>query len=312
MSRNVRIFEVGPRDGLQNEPVRVALATKLAFIRGLVRSGLHDIEIGSFVRPDRIPQMRDSDQLYRRLSVPARVRLWSLVPNLLGLERARTAGAKAIAVFTAASDTFNINNTGMTIEKSLQQLVPVVAQAKDEGLQVRGYVSTVFGCPFEGRVPIKRVVRIVAALCKMGVHEVSLGDTIGVATPGDVDKILQSLISVVERGKLAVHFHDTRGTALANVVASLEQGIRCIDASAGGLGGCPYAPGATGNLATEDLVYMLNGMGLKTGVTLDVLAETSIQLAKKMRRPIVSRYVHAYLAQKRRTNRVRRQNVQNF
>ncbi len=303
ISRQVTVFEVGPRDGLQNETRPVALADKLAFVRGLVESGVREIELGSFVRADRVPQMSDTDAIYEKIAgheiEMGKTRSWSLVPNQKGLERAIQVGAKNIAVFTAASDTFNLKNTGMTIEHSFVEIAGLVKQAKRAGMKVRGYVSTAFGCPFEGAIPAKKALKVMERLAKLGVAQVSLGDTLGVATPKEIDDLVRPALrffGAAGAKKLAVHLHDTRGTALANALRSLEHGVTTIDSSAGGLGGCPFAPGATGNLATEDLVYMLHGMGVRTGVDLEKLCQTSLALAQKMGRPLASRYLMAFAA----------------
>jgi isopropylmalate/homocitrate/citramalate synthase len=296
--RKVTIFDVGPRDGLQNESRTLSLAMKLDYIRGLKQSGLSQIEAGAFVRPDRVPQMADSDQVFRSITEKSFVgpTYWALVPNRRGLERALEAGARAIGVFTAASESFNQRNIGMTIADSLAEIREVIREARKLKLQTRAYLSTVFGCPFEGEMPARRAVDAAQRLLDLGAHQVSLGDTIGVATPRGVDLVIPRLISRNPVSKIAVHFHDTRGTALANTLRSLEYGITKVDSSAGGLGGCPFAPAATGNLATEDLVYMLQGMQIETGVDLDRLCATSLRLHQSMGRPLSSRYLMAYAA----------------
>jgi hydroxymethylglutaryl-CoA lyase len=303
---NARIFEVGPRDGLQNEPRAVSLENKKTFIESLAEAGCADLEIGAFVRDDRVPQMKDSGKLLelansRRLKL-GKARAWVLVPNLHGLERALEAGAKNIAVFTAATDGFNRANVGMTVKESLAEFRPLISTARQEGLRVRGYVSTAFGCPFDGRVPPRQALSVVGKLLEFGAHEVSIGDTIGVAVPkgrGGVEEVFKPALNAWGVSKLAAHFHDTRGTALANALRALELGVRIFDSSAGGLGGCPFAPGATGNLATEDLVYMLENMGVKTGIDLQKLSESSLALARAMKRPISSRYLAAYASKNR-------------
>jgi hydroxymethylglutaryl-CoA lyase len=295
----VSVFDVGPRDGLQNEKRAVTLAQKLALVRGLVAAGVRDLELGAFVRADRVPQMADTDKIYRAMAsrklAMGKTRAWSLVPNRKGMERALAAGATHVAVFTAATDSFTRRNIGMTIEQSLVEFAHVAAMARDRGVRVRGYVSTAFGCPFEGKVAPAKPLRVIDRLLGLGVDQVSVGDTIGVATPNQVDDVMGPAIRAYGPDRLAVHFHDTRGTALANTLRALELGIRTVDASAGGLGGCPFAPGAAGNLATEDLVYMLDGMGIKTGIHLELLCRTSARLARAMKRPITSRYLQAYL-----------------
>ena len=297
--RRVTIFDVGPRDGLQNESRTISLALKLDYIRGLKQAGLAQIEAGAFVRPDRVPQMADSDQVFERVRTEkafAGPTYWALVPNRRGLERALASGARAIGVFTAASESFNQRNIGMTIADSLVEIREVLREARRLKLRTRAYLSTVFGCPFEGPMPARQAIDAAQRLLDLGAHQVSLGDTIGVATPKGVDGVLPRLLSKNPASKIAVHFHDTRGTALANTLRALEYGITNIDSSAGGLGGCPFAPAATGNLATEDLVYMLQGMGIATGVDLKRLCEASLRLVRAMDRPISSRYLAAYSA----------------
>lgn len=300
--RAVHLFEVGPRDGLQNESQILSLEDKLWFITGLIRAGIQDLEVGAFVRPDRVPQMADTALLYeaarkKRLLSSQKVRAWSLVPNEKGLERALEAGVTKIAVFTAATDAFARRNIGMSVDESLEVFRRMIQIAKSRSIQVRGYVSTAFGCPFEGKVPPKKALRVIEKLADLGVHQISIGDTIGVATPKQVDELMKPALRLIGPKKIAGHFHDTRGTALANALRSLEIGIRILDSSAGGLGGCPFAPSATGNLPTEDLVYMLNGMGVRTGIDLDELCRVSLELAHRMGRPLSSRCVQTYAAQ---------------
>lgn len=298
-SPQAHIFEVGPRDGLQNEARTVSVADKVQFIRRLASAGLRQIEAGAFVREDRVPQMADTPILYKELrGFSQTTQLYSLVPNQKGLERALAAGAKKLALFTAATDAFATRNIGMSIESSLNEFKEVVKLGKKAGVQFRGYVSTAFGCPFEGQVSAKQALRVIERLVKLGVEQVSVGDTIGVATPNQVDAIVRPAIKNFGAKKIALHLHDTRGTALANALRGWQLGVRTLDASAGGLGGCPFAPGATGNLATEDLVYMLEGMGVSTGVDLPKLCEASLFLARAMNRPISSRYLSAYVSKK--------------
>jgi hydroxymethylglutaryl-CoA lyase len=289
----VRVVEVGPRDGLQNEAVAVSVEERVAFCESLIAAGLQVVEVGAFVSPRWVPQMAGSDEVLRRLKGRSGVRLPVLVPNRKGFENARTAGARAIAVFTAASQTFNQRNTNATIEESFARFSEFLPEARRSGLWVRGYVSTCFGCPYEGPVDPARVVEVARRLVEEGCEEVSIGDTIGVAVPTQVTDLVGRLGEVIEVKRLAVHLHDTRGTALANVLAALQAGIAVVDSSAGGLGGCPYAPGAAGNLATEDLVYMMKGMGIATGIDVDAVAETSRALAGRLGRPPASRYVAA-------------------
>lgn len=296
---SVRIFEVGPRDGLQNEKKIVKTAAKVKFIHKLKAAGIRDIEVGAFVRKERVKQMADSAQVFKKLAPNAEeiFHTWCLVPNSKGLDAALAAGVKAIAIFSAASNTFNLKNIGMTIDQSLDQYRPLVARAKEAGCVVRGYVSTVFGCPFEGKITPTQALQVLDKVSALGVDQLSIGDTIGVATPFDVEQVVGPALRSFGDRRTAVHFHDTRGTALANALKSLELGVTTFDSSAGGLGGCPYAPGATGNLATEDLTYMLQGMGINTGIDLAALCEASLWLAKTMgKKTIPSRYLQAYVA----------------
>lgn len=277
LPRAVRVVEVGPRDGLQNEKALIPTEQKIQFINMLAEAGLPVVEATSFVSPRAIPQLSDASAVMAGLTRLPSTTYPVLVPNLKGMERALAAGVRAVAVFTAASESFTRHNINATIEESLANFRPVVALAQQEGVTVRGYISTVFGCPYEGSVDPLNVLRVAQELQKMDIDELSLGDTIGVATPNQVVDIIGLLVDdgAIPIGQLAVHFHDTRGTALANVLMALQLGISIVDSSAGGLGGCPYAPGAAGNLATEDLLYMLNGMGIYTGVDLDkVVAAT--------------------------------------
>lgn len=286
----VRVVEVGPRDGLQNEKTAILAATKIAFVNALTASGFQDVEVTSFVRPDRVPQLADAAEVFAGIAKPPNVRLWALVPNAKGLEAAQAAGARHVAVFTAASDGFNRANIGVGVDEALERIAPVVAAAKEAGLAVRGYISTVFGCPYDGAVDARRAAFVSRALLDAGCDELSLGDTIGVAVPSDVTRVLAAHDSAgVPRAKLALHLHDTRGTALANVMEGLREEITTFDASAGGLGGCPFAPGATGNLATEDLLYLLDGLGIETGVSMIAVAEASGIVAAAMGRTLPSR-----------------------
>lgn len=289
LPERVSIVEVGPRDGLQNEPASVPTAMKVAFIEGLAKAGLHDIEVTSFVNPKRIPQLADAVDVLAALPAREGVRWSALVPNMKGLERAIEAGVKRIAVFTAASETFTQKNIGMSIAASIETFGAVAAAARAEGMSVRGYVSTVVACPYEGPVDAARVCEVTERLLDVGVDEVSLGDTIGVGVPTDVERMLAAVLGRVAPSQIALHFHDTCGTALANVLTGLQMGITTFDASAGGLGGCPYAPGAAGNLATEDLVYFLERMGIRTGVDLETLAATSAKLEEALGRPLPSK-----------------------
>jgi isopropylmalate/homocitrate/citramalate synthase len=273
----VCVVEVGPRDGLQNEKSIILTPLKIAFIEALADAGLKVIEATSFVSPKSIPQLADADEVLRGIGKRGGVRYPVLVPNERGMERAVAAGAREIAVFTAASESFTRHNINATISESIERFTPVVARAKSERMRVRGYISTCFGCPYEGAVPADAVLSVAQRLLDLGVDELSIGDTIGVATPNQVVELCARLLTRTQVDRLAMHFHDTRGTALANVLAALQCGIAIIDSAAGGFGGCPYAPGAAGNLATEDLLYMLHGMGIETGVSLDsVIAATAL------------------------------------
>jgi hydroxymethylglutaryl-CoA lyase len=269
----VRIVEVGPRDGLQNEANPIPTPTKIALVERLAAAGLPVVEATSFVSPKWVPQLADAAQVYAGIAKRPGVDYPVLVPNLQGYERARACGVASIAVFTAASEAFNRKNINASIDESLVRIRDVTERARADGVPVRGYVSTVLGCPYQGEVPVADVVRVARALVELGCHEISLGDTIGVGTPGRARAMLRAVATEVPVDRLAVHYHDTRGQALANVYASLEEGVRVVDASVAGLGGCPYAKGATGNVATEDVVYLLDGLGVRTGVDLDALIE---------------------------------------
>jgi hydroxymethylglutaryl-CoA lyase len=289
----VTVVEVGPRDGLQNEAAPVTVDDRVAFCNGLLDAGLNVVEVGSFVSPRWVPQMAGSEEVVRRVGRRPGAKTPVLVPNRQGFAQAREAGVREIAVFTAASETFNKRNINATIDESFQRFAEFVPEAIREGLWVRGYVSTCFGCPYEGSVDPARVVDVARRLLEMGCHEISIGDTIGVAVPSQLADVMGRLTAVVPPSALAVHLHDTRGTALANVLAALETGIAIVDSSAGGLGGCPYAPGASGNLATEDLLYMLHGMGIETGVDLAKVAAASRAIAPRLGHPLPSRYLQA-------------------
>ncbi len=294
LPERVTVYEVGPRDGLQNEAQTLSLDVRAAFIDRLTEAGLPAIEVGSFVSPKAVPQLADTEELYRRIHPASGVRYPALVPNEKGLERALAAGVREIAVFTAASETFNRKNINAGVDESIEMFRPVIARAKEEKVRVRGYVSTAFGCPYEGDIAPEAVREVVHKLLDLAVDEISIGDTIGVATPSDVYDVIEALYgSGVTRAVLALHFHDTRGTALANVFAGLQCGVTTYDASAGGLGGCPYAPGASGNLATEDLLYLLEGLGIQTGVTLARVVEASRLLAQSLGHRPPGRYLSA-------------------
>jgi hydroxymethylglutaryl-CoA lyase len=286
----VRIYEVGPRDGLQNESRVIATEDKRRFIEALVAAGLREIEATSFVRADRIPQLADADELLPALPTAPAVRYPVLVANRAGLDRAAAAGADAIAVFTAATDEFARRNIGRTVAESLATFAPLLAEAGERGWWRRAYVSTAFGCPYEGRVDPARPVEVALRLLELGADEVCLGDTIGVGVPSQVIDITgRTGIAGIPLERLAYHFHDTRGTALANVSAALAMGVRTFDASTGGTGGCPYAPGAAGNLATEDLVYLLDAEGYEHGVDLERLLEAARLVAGLLGRPLASK-----------------------
>ncbi|MCX5412434.1 hydroxymethylglutaryl-CoA lyase [Streptomyces sp. NBC_00059] len=293
----VRIHEVGARDGLQNEKTVVPTEVKAEFIRRLAEAGLSTIEATSFVHPKWVPQLADAEQLFPLVGDIADVgdvALPVLVPNERGLDRALALGADRIAVFGSATETFAARNLNRTVAESLAMFEPVVARAKDADVHVRGYLSMCFGDPWEGAVPVAQVVRVAKALMDLGCDELSLGDTIGVATPGHVQELLSGLNEVgVHTDTIGVHFHDTYGQALSNTLAALQHGVTTVDASAGGLGGCPYAKSATGNLATEDLVWMLDGLGVHTGVDLGALTATSVWMAEQLGRPSPSRTVRA-------------------
>jgi hydroxymethylglutaryl-CoA lyase len=289
LPEKIKIVEVGPRDGLQNEREAITTATKLAFIAKLVQAGLTQIEATSFVSPKAVPQLADAMDLARQLPLAPGVTYSALTPNMIGLDRAIESGIRRIAVFTAASETFTKKNINMSIDESFAAFAPVVSKALTSGMTVRGYVSTAFVCPFEGDIDEKKTLEVTRRLLDLGVDEVAISDTIGAASPKDVFETVSSILQSAPREKIALHFHDTYGTALANVLAGLQLGISTFDASAGGLGGCPYAPGAAGNLATEDLVYMLNRMQIKTGVDFEKLAEASSLIASALARSLHSR-----------------------
>jgi hydroxymethylglutaryl-CoA lyase len=275
----VRIVEVGPRDGLQNEKTQVRTEDKIALIDRLSATGLRTIEATSFVSPKWVPQLADAAQVFARIARRPGIAYPVLVPNAQGYERARAVGVEEIAVFTAASEAFNRRNINAGIDESIERFRPVLARAAADGVRVRGYVSTVLGCPYQGEVPLSDVVRVARALHELGCYEISLGDTIGVGTPAKARAMLRAVADEVPMPALAIHFHDTYGQALANILACLEEGVAVIDSAVSGAGGCPYAKGASGNVASEDVVYMLHGLGVETGVDLPLLAETGRWLA---------------------------------
>jgi hydroxymethylglutaryl-CoA lyase len=293
---SVSIYEVGPRDGLQNEKQILPTERKVELVEGLMDAGLKRIEITSFVNPRWIPAMADHMELASRVTAREGVQLSALVPNMRGLDAATRAGMQEVAIFMAASQTHNHKNINKSTEDALRTYRAVVSEALARGMRVRGYISCVYGCPYEGTVPVGSVLEVCHAMLEMGVYELSLGDTIGVGTPRQVEYVFRGLLrSGIELPQVAVHFHDTRGTALANITVALQFGIGTIDSAVGGLGGCPYAPGASGNVATEDVVYMLHGMGVETGVDLDKLVAISARLGGQLARELPSKYLKAHL-----------------
>ncbi|MGD8190008.1 hydroxymethylglutaryl-CoA lyase [Brevibacillus ginsengisoli] len=294
---DIRIVEVGPRDGLQNEREIVSTASKITLINKLADAGLRQIEATSFVNPKWIPQLADAVDVLNGIEHHPEVMYSALVPNRKGMERVRETNLRQIAVFMSASETHNLKNINKTIEETFPVLQEVVEEARSLGIGVRGYVSTVFGCPYEGEVSIKSTLKVTEALFTMGVDEVSIGDTIGVATPKQVHEKFAELVRNFPTERLAAHFHDTRGTGLANVVAALDKGIHIFDSSIGGLGGCPYAPGAAGNISTEDLVYLLEGMGYSTGVNLERLLQAGSYIQQELGRELPSKMLKAYNCQ---------------
>ncbi|WP_076859927.1 hydroxymethylglutaryl-CoA lyase [Bradyrhizobium mercantei] len=300
MSSQVHIVEMGPRDGLQNEKTPVSIAARIAFVEALVAAGLNTVEVGAFVSPKAIPQMASSDEVLRGVSQVKDAEFHVLVPNEKGYDAARAAGAQVVSVFAAASEGFSRANINCSIAESIERFRPVLARAKVDGVKVRGYVSCVLGCPFDGEIKPKAVADLAVTLWDLGCYEISLGDTIGVGTPLKAREMLRAVGAELPVANLAMHFHDTYGQALANLYAGMEEGVRVIDAAAGGLGGCPYAPGATGNVATEDVVYMLEGMGVKTGIDMDKLLATTNEVAGLLGRPPVSRVASALNAKRKR------------
>jgi isopropylmalate/homocitrate/citramalate synthase len=293
LPRRVRIVEVGPRDGLQNESAPIATADKIAFVDRLTAAGHAVIEVSAFVSPKWVPQMADAADVFAGIARRPGTRYTALVPNLTGLGRAIDAGVDEVAIFAAASESFSKRNINQTIDESLEVYRAVCDRAREAKLPVRAYVSTAFGCPFEGPVAPEAVARVSVALVDMGAYEVAVSDTIGIAHPAQVPLVLDAVTRAVPLDRVALHFHDTRGTALANVLAALQYGVTTFDASAGGLGGCPYAPGATGNLATEDLLYMLDGFGIETGVSIGKVLEASRFIEPKLGHALASRYAAA-------------------
>lgn len=300
MNDLVRIVEVGPRDGLQNEKTPVSVADRIAFIEALVGAGLHTVEVGAFVSPKAIPQMVNSDSVLHAVNHHPDCEFHVLVPNEKGYEAARAAGASVIAVFASASEGFSRANINCSVAESIERFKPVVGRAKADGIRVRGYVSCVLGCPYDGEVKAQAVVDVAGMLWDLGCYEISLGDTIGVGTPLKARHLLRAVAGTVPMANLAMHFHDTYGQALANLYAGMEEGARVIDSAAGGLGGCPYAPGATGNVATEDVVYMLEGLGVATGVDMPKLVAATNEVSRLIGRPPASRVAAALNAKRAR------------
>jgi hydroxymethylglutaryl-CoA lyase len=300
MGDQVRIVEVGPRDGLQNEKTPVGVAGRIAFIEALLGAGLRTVEVGAFVSPKAIPQMVGSDEVLKGVNHHPDAEFHVLVPNEKGYEAARAAGAMVIAVFGSASEGFSRANINCSVVESIERFKPVIARARSDGIKVRGYISCVLGCPYDGEVKPQAVVGVAKILWELGCYEVSLGDTIGVGTPRKARDLLRAVAGSVPVAHLAMHFHDTYGQALANLYAGMEEGVRVIDSAAGGLGGCPYAPGATGNVATEDVVYMLQGMGIATGVDMPKLVAATNEISELIGRSPVSRVAAAINAKRKR------------
>jgi hydroxymethylglutaryl-CoA lyase len=298
--RQITVVEVGPRDGLQNERAEVSTGDKVEFVNRLSDAGLPVIEVSAFVSPKWVPQMADAGEVFARINRKPGTRYSALVPNVVGLERAVQAGVREVAIFAASTETFSRRNINQSINESLATYKQVCERAAALDVRVRGYVSTAFGCPYEGDVAPAKAADISARLLDLGVFEVAVSDTIGIAHPGQVAALLDVLLARIPVEQVALHFHDTRGTALANVLTALSYGISTFDASAGGLGGCPYAPGAAGNLATDDLVYMLDGLGVKTGVSLTALSSASAFIGERLDHPLPSRYAQAVAAASRR------------
>jgi hydroxymethylglutaryl-CoA lyase len=298
--RHITVVEVGPRDGLQNESAIVSTADKIEFINRLSAANLPVIEVSAFVSPKWVPQMADAADVFRGIARRPNIRYTALVPNIAGLDRAMAAGVTEVAIFAAASDAFSRKNINQSVDDSLVTYTAVCDRALAAGLRVRGYLSTAFGCPYEGDVAPERVADVAQRIADLGVFEVAVSDTIGIAHPGQVPRVLEAVLAKLPPNQVALHFHDTRGTALANVLAALPFGITTYDASAGGLGGCPYAPGAAGNLATDDLIYMLDGLGAKTGVSLEALSAASAFIGEKIDHRLPSRYAQAAAASRRK------------
>jgi len=299
LPNRIKMVEVGPRDGLQNEPRPVSAAVRIELIERLADAGLGAIEAGSFVSPKWVPQMADTDKVFAGLKRRAGVVYSALVPNLKGLDAALAADVSEIAVFAAASETFSRRNINCSIDESLDRFAEVARAARARGVPVRGYISCILGCPYEGEIPTEAVARVAVRLMEIGCHEISLGDTIGIGTPGKAQAMIDAVSARVPVAKLAVHFHDTYGQALANILAALEKGVACVDSAVAGLGGCPYAPGASGNVASEDVLYMLDGLGVRTGVNLSKLASAGRFISEVLEREPASRAARALAAKGR-------------
>ncbi|MGH1372155.1 MAG: hydroxymethylglutaryl-CoA lyase [Cellvibrionaceae bacterium] len=294
--QSVQIVEVGPRDGLQNEKQPIDASTKIALIEALANAGVDYIEAGSFVNPKWVPQMAGSEEIFQKVQRAEKVTYAALTPNMKGYERAIEVGADEVAIFAAASEGFSQKNINCSIEESLQRFEPIMAAAKTANIKVRGYVSCVVGCPYDGDIKPEQVVPVAQQLLDMGCYEVSLGDTIGAGTPASIERLLDACLQTIDAKKLAVHLHDTYGQALANILVALQKGISVIDSSVAGLGGCPYAKGASGNVATEDVVYMLNGLGIKHGIDLDKLIQAGDAICQHLNRENGSKVARAILA----------------
>jgi len=294
--KRVRIMEVGPRDGLQNEKTVVETSSKIAFIEGLVDAGVSRVEITAFVNPRWIPPLADQAEVARGVEQKDGTDYAVLVPNMRGYENAMSAGVKEVAFVLAATDGHNKKNINATTDEAFERYVEVAARAREDGIPFRGYVSCAWGCPYDGDVAPKQVTDVVKRFIDLGAYEISLGDTIGVGNPKQTERLLREVKDNVDLNKVALHLHDTRGTALSNITVALQMGVSAFDSSAGGLGGCPYAPGAAGNVATEDLVYMLNGMGIESGIDLDKLCEVSLRMEKLLGRPSPSKVLATYRA----------------
>lgn len=299
LPRSVKLVEVGPRDGLQNEVATLAVDDRVALIDRLSRTGLPVIEVGSFVSPARVPQMADTAEVLARIAKRPDVSYPVLVPNMKGFEAARRAGVTEISIFAAASESFSKANINCSVAESLERFAPVCRAASAAGIRMRGYISCVLGCPYEGEVAAEAVASLAARLSEMGCYEISLGDTIGVGTPGKAQALVDAVAEFVPRDRLAAHFHDTYGQALANIYAVMEGGVAVIDCAVAGLGGCPFAPGATGNVASEDVLYMLDGLGIETGVDLEALAEAGRYISERLGREPVSRVNRALSARRK-------------